>query len=109
VCDADSIYFNTWQERDDPTLTESWNHKDVEHLEDYDVTYRYSVVIRYNTPPYVIPDRGSAIFLHCFGPTKPYTGGCVALPENIMKLVMQNVREDCVVVIDTLENLNGTL
>ena len=26
-----------------------------------------------------------------------------------MKLVMQNVREDCVVVIDTLENLNGAL
>jgi hypothetical protein len=31
------------------------------------------------------------------------------MPENIMKKVMQNVREDCVVVIDTLENMNGTL
>ena len=31
------------------------------------------------------------------------------MPENLMKQVMQNVREDCVVVIDTLENLNGTL
>ena len=54
------------------------------------------------------PGRGSAIFLHCFGPLKPYTGGCVALPENLMKLVMQTVREDCVVVIDTLENLGGS-
>ena len=53
--------------------------------------------------------RGSAIFLHCLGTTNPYTGGCVAIPENIMKLVMQNVDPDCVVIIDTLENLGGSL
>ena len=81
VCDADSIYFNTWQERDDPTLTEGWNQNDVEHLEDYDVTYRYAVVIRYNTPPYVIPDRGCAIFLHC---SDHPTSGCIGLLEEDM-------------------------
>ena len=54
------------------------------------------------------PGRGSAIFLHWFGPLKPYTGGCIALPENLMKLVMQTIQEDCVVVIDTLENLGGS-
>ena len=53
------------------------------------------------------PGRGSAIFLHCFGPLKPYTGGCAAIPENLMKLGMQTVREDCAAVIDTLENLGG--
>jgi L,D-peptidoglycan transpeptidase YkuD (ErfK/YbiS/YcfS/YnhG family) len=42
------------------------------------------------------------------GDRKPYTGGCVAIPENLMKQVMQTVREDCVVVIDTLENLGGS-
>ena len=52
------------------------------------------------------PGRGSAIFLHCLGPEKPWTGGCVAIPENIMKLVMQQVQPDCVVVIDTMENMN---
>ena len=31
------------------------------------------------------------------------------MPENIMKIMMQTVREDCVVVIDTLENMNGSL
>ena len=31
----------------------------------------------------------------------------MAIPENIMKLVMQRVRPDCVVVIDTLEHLSG--
>ena len=81
VCDADSIYFNTWQERDDPNLTETWNWNDVEHLEDYDVTYRYSVVIEYNTPPYVIPDRGCAIFLHC---SDHPTSGCIGLLEEDM-------------------------
>ena len=28
--------------------------------------------------------------------------------ENLMKMVMQTVREDCVVIIDTLENLGGS-
>ncbi len=81
VCDAESIYFNTWQERDDASLTETWNWDDVEHLEDYDVTYRYGVVIRYNTPPYVIPDRGCAIFLHC---SDHPTSGCIGLLEEDM-------------------------
>ena len=75
--------------------------------------------MRVNTKKYVVicanisfneegtPGRGSAIFLHCFGPLKPYTGGCVAIPEYIMVQVMQLVQPDCVVVIDTLDNMNG--
>lgn len=80
VCDADSPYFNTWQERDDPALI-PWNYKDVEHLEDYDVTYRYACVMEYNTPPYTIPDRGCAIFLHC---SDHPTSGCIGLLEEDM-------------------------
>ena len=80
---------------------------DSEHIVDYDLQYQYCLNISFNEEG--TPGRGSAIFLHCFGPTKPWTGGCVAIPEYFMKFVMQNVREDCVVVIDTLENLNGTL
>ena len=52
------------------------------------------------------PGLGSAIFLHCLGPFKPYTGGCVAIPEDQMLVVMQNVRPDCVVVIDSLKTLS---
>ena len=52
------------------------------------------------------PGLGSAIFLHCLGPFKPYTGGCIAIPQDQMIKVMQNVREDCVVVIDSLEVLS---
>lgn len=80
VCDADSVYFNTWQEWDDPTISEPWSD-DVEHLEDYPNAYAYACVIRFNTPPYVVPERGCAIFFHC---SKGATGGCIGLPESDM-------------------------
>ena len=78
-----------------------------EHLIDYEYEYQYCLNISFNEDG--TPGRGSAIFLHCLGTKKPYTGGCVAVPENIMQLIMQNVDPDCVVVIDTLENLGGSL
>lgn len=80
VCDEDSIYFNTWQERDDPNLLVTWSD-DVEHLEDYPNAYAYACVIRFNMAPYTIPERGCAIFLHC---SKQATGGCIGLPEENM-------------------------
>lgn len=77
-----------------------------EHIMDYTRHYQYCLNISYNQE--CKTDAGSAIFLHCLGPNKPYTGGCVAIPENQMKLVMQKVSPDCVVVIDSLENLGGS-
>ena len=88
--------------RDFPTLAMA----DSEHIVDYDFQYQYCLNISFNEEG--TPGRGSAIFLHCLGPLKPYTGGCVAIPENLMRLVMQRVRPDCVVVIDTLENMHGS-
>lgn len=87
---------------DYPTL----DMENSEHIIDYEYQYQYCLNISFNADG--TPGRGSAIFLHCLGPAKPYTGGCVAIPENIMKLVMQNVREDCVVIIDTMDNLNAS-
>ena len=52
------------------------------------------------------PGRGSAIFLHCLGDQRPYTGGCVAIPRNHMITVLRNVKKDCVVVIDSLKNIS---
>lgn len=78
-----------------------------EHIVDYIYQYQYCLNISFNEEG--TPGRGSAIFLHSFGPTKPYTGGCVALPEYMMKMVMTNVDPDCVVVIDTLDNMGGAL
>ncbi len=77
---------------------------DSEHIIDYEYQYQYALNISFNEDG--TPGRGSAIFLHCIGPIKPYTGGCVAMPENIMKIVMKKVKPECVVVIDTLENLS---
>ena len=79
---------------------------DSEHIVDYEYQYQYCLNISFNEEG--TPGRGSAIFLHCMGPLKPYTGGCVAVPENIMKLILQQVQPDCVVVIDTLENMHGS-
>ena len=75
-----------------------------EHIVDYNPHYIYCMNISYNEEG--TPGLGSAIFLHCFGPAKPYTGGCVSLPEEKMRFVMQHVRPDCVVVIDYLKNLS---
>ena len=75
-----------------------------EHIMDYNPHYTYCMNISYNEEG--TPGLGSAIFLHCFGPAKPYTGGCVSLPEAKMRFVMRHVRPDCVVVIDHLKNLS---
>lgn len=78
VCDEASIYFNSWQERGDPSVLDMWSD-DVEHLEDYQSAYAYACVIRFNTAPYTIAERGCAIFFHC---SKGATGGCIGLPES---------------------------
>jgi L,D-peptidoglycan transpeptidase YkuD (ErfK/YbiS/YcfS/YnhG family) len=77
-----------------------------EHIVDYEYQYQYCLNISFNDQG--TPGRGSAIFLHCFGPLKPYTGGCVAVPEYVMKQIMQQVHPDCVVVIDTFDHLNAS-
>ena len=75
-----------------------------EHIVDYNKHYQHCLNISYNEEG--TPGKGSAIFLHCLGPYKPYTGGCVAIPYSDMVTVMKNVKEDCVVVIDSLKVLS---
>ena len=78
-----------------------------EHLIEYTREYQYCLNISFNRD--CIPGNGSAIFLHCLGPKHTFTGGCVAIPEDQMRVVMQHVRPGCVVVIDTLSNLGGSM
>ncbi len=80
------------------------NTEDSEHIVDYKREYQYCLNVSYNEEG--TPGEGSAIFLHCLGAVKPYTGGCIAIPKDQMLKVMQNVREDCVVVIDSLQVLS---
>ena len=79
------------------------NKDDSEHIVDYQNEYQYCLNISYNDK--CEPGLGSAIFLHCLGAIKPYTGGCVAIPMDKMKTVMQNVDKDCVVVIGSMKEL----
>jgi len=78
-------------------------NKNTEHIIDVKTEYQYCLNISYNEE--CVPGVGGAIFLHCIG-KKKYTGGCVAIPKDDMVKVMKNVREDCIVVIDSLETLS---
>ncbi len=80
------------------------NTGDSEHLIDYREAYRYALNISYNEEG--TPGLGSAIFLHCLREDRPFTGGCVAIPQEQMLSVMQHVIPNCVVVIDSLANLS---
>ena len=64
----------------------------AEHLNDYKMQYAYSVFIEYNAKDQfdkngIGNNKGSAIFLHCFG-QKGYTGGCVAVSQENMLFIM---------------------
>ncbi|XME04011.1 hypothetical protein QYZ88_007495 [Lachnospiraceae bacterium C1.1] len=98
----DGMHYNEMVDiKDYPDL----DKENSEHIVDYDYPYQYCLNISFNEDG--TPGKGSAIFLHCFGPEKPYTGGCVAVPENIMKITMKTVKKDCVIIIDTMDNLTG--
>ena len=98
----DGYHYNEMVDiRDLPDLSKD----DCEHIVDYTSEYQYCLNISYNSEG--TPGLGSAIFLHCLGRIKPYTGGCVAIPQDKMILVMKNVSKDCIVVIDSLRNLSS--
>ncbi len=75
-----------------------------EHLIEINPHYIYALNISYN--PQGIPGAGSAFFLHCLGKARPYTGGCVAIPLDDMRFVMQTGRPDCVFIMGFLKKLS---
>ena len=83
---------------------DDFSRKDSEHIIDYSVAYKYALNISYNVEG--TPGKGSAIFLHCQTKNK-YTAGCVAIPEDKMRMVIQNVKPGCVVIMDTHKNIQG--
>jgi L,D-peptidoglycan transpeptidase YkuD (ErfK/YbiS/YcfS/YnhG family) len=63
------------------------NAKSYENLLLKDDTYKYCLVIEYNTKP-IVKGKGSAIFFH-LGLRLPYfTAGCVAIKEENMKKIV---------------------
>ena len=78
----------------------------MEYITDYQYQYQYVLNLGYNTECEV--KNGYAFFFHCFGDRKPYTGGCVSVPENTMKIIMQSIKPGCKITIDTMKNLNAS-
>ena len=102
--EREGMYFNELvdiREVPDLDLTRS------EHIADYDYAYQYVLDMGYNRD--CIVDKGCAFFFHSFRINRPYTGGCVAVPENIMKFIMQHVKPGCKITIDSLKNFGGDL
>lgn len=66
-------------------VKKDWNS--AEHLIDYPIEYEYLIEIKTN--PDNIPERGSAIFLHCSN-NKP-TAGCIAINKLIIKKIIGNI------------------
>ncbi len=83
---------------------DDFNKKDSEHIIDYKQAYKYCLNISYNFDG--VPGAGSAIFLHCQTKNK-FTAGCVAIPEKYMREVLTLVRENCVVIMDTNDNIKN--
>lgn len=85
----------------------NFDKRNSEHLIEYNPNYIYCLNIGYNKE--CTPGRGSALFIHCLDSRRPWTGGCVALPEDKMLIVMKTIRPNCIAVIDSLANLGGTI
>ena len=101
VGDSSSSYYNKFVSTRD---YDDFNKKDSEHIIDYNLAYKYVLNISYNEDGK--PGLGSAIFLHCQTKNK-FTGGCVAIPENIMREVVKRVNSDCIIIIDKAKNINN--
>lgn len=96
VDDSQSSYYNQFV----TTKDVSWDWKSAEHIIGAGKVYNYVLALDYNSK--CVPGLGSAIFLHCEA-GKP-TAGCVSVPEDIMVQIMQNVQEDCIILINSEEN-----
>ena len=83
---------------------DAFDPKQSEHIIDYKPAYHYCLNISWNIDG--TPGKGSAIFLHCYTKNK-FTGGCVSLPEEVMREVVRRVKSGCVVVIDSAKNIKN--
>lgn len=86
VDDSNSRYYNTLV--DISKVEKDWNS--AEHLIKYKEQYEYGIEIKSN--PENIPNKGSAIFLHC--KKSDYTLGCVSIDKLIMKQILNCINEN---------------
>lgn len=99
VDDPESKYYNQCVSTRD--VEQTWNSS--EHLYKYIGDYNYALSTTYNED--CVPYAGCAIFLHCPVKNGRPTSGCIAIPEVYMIQTMTLLKEDCVIVIDTVEDI----
>lgn len=83
------------------------NVGECERIDDFKYEYRYCLNMGYN--PQKDPNKGFGFFMHCTGLQKPYTGGCVAINEAVMKVIMQKVKNGCKIAINKADKFGINL
>lgn len=96
VDDSNSAYYNQLVSTNNVAC--DWNS--AEHISGISF-YKYVLAVNYNTA--CTPGVGSAIFFHCNSGKE--TSGCITIPENNMVQLMQNLRGDCVIIMDLADNV----
>ena len=108
ICDSNSKYYNQFvdlskKENDieKRAILKDWKDSEIEHLIDENVAYEYAIEIKYNKK--CEQGKGSAIFLHCIknGPT----AGCVSIPAEKMKYILEHIEKDTKIYIDYEDKL----
>lgn len=94
VDDSESRYYN--QMVSTKNVVPDW--KSAEPLAAVKPQYNYALALNYNTQERTA-GKGSAIFLHGLHPWKTWTEGCIAIPEENVKLLMQQLGEGAKIVI----------
>lgn len=94
VSDSNSKYYNRFV--DTKEIEKDWNAD--EHLIDYAIEYEYAIEVKYNKA--CIPNKGSAIFIHCEN-SKP-TAGCISLKRTAMKNILENINSKTKIVIKSM-------
>ena len=94
VDDASSPYYNQMVN----TREVEWSWSSAEELKKIAPAYHYVLALDYNTAER-IPGKGSAIFLHGIDPEKTWTEGCIAIPQDRVKQLIQELDNTARIVI----------
>lgn len=95
VDDASSAHYNKWV---DIAVTPK-DFNSAEHLIDICPEYDYALYIDYNDA--CVKGAGSGIFMHCMG-AKNSTSGCVSVPQDVMKKIVQMIKPGARIMISGL-------
>lgn len=92
-CTSDSEYYNQLIDISEVDYTPGKADEQLKAIKGY---YNYAIALNYN--PDNVAGKGSAIFLHCTG-SKTTTDGCIAIPEDTLKQLLQELEPGAKIVI----------